>query len=285
MRPVARDSRSARIENDVKLRTKVENAYRQSLRNVVREAERRVAGVDDPLQIQRILRDFMNSVQFEDMCGRAAHQMATTLAVGQQQSWREAAALSTRGREIFNALKREMDGYFGEVVRVTVIDNSRLIRSVPEDLARKLSQMANEGYQAGKRPEQIAEEMRKTIPEATNGRINLIARTETAKASTALVEARSVSLGIEWYTWKTAKDGDRVRESHRIMEGVLCRWSDPPSPESLAGMKSYGNYHPGCFPNCRCIALPVIALTDISFPATAHINGSLRQVKSPGELG
>lgn len=275
MLPRISDSRS----NTILLRTKAENAYRRAIRGIIREAERKVIGVEDPNEIQRILRAFMNSVQFEDMCGRAAEQMATTLAVGQQQSWRQAAAKSTRGREIFNALKNEMRGDIGEAVRETIAANAKLIRSVPEELAEKLSMMASKGFEAGKRPEQIAAEMRKTFPQATKGKIDLIARTETAKASTALVEARSEALGLDWYIWRTAKDG-KVRSSHDFMDGVVCRWSDPPNPEQLAKEpKSYGNYHPGGIFNCRCIALPVISLSDLSPTVRVHINGSIQVMR------
>ena len=48
----------------------------------------------------------------------------------------------------------------------------------------------------------------------------LIARTEVSKTTTALTKARCNNLDIHWYVWRTAEDGNRVRKSHRIMNGV-----------------------------------------------------------------
>ncbi len=69
------------------------------------------------------------------------------------------------------------------------------------------------------------------------------------------------------------------------MNGVLCRWSDPPNPEGMfGGHDSGGFYHPGGIYNCRCIALPVIDYRDISFPVRAHVHGSIYSIGSVGDL-
>lgn len=247
-------------------------------------AEAKIAGMDDPVEIERTLREFMQGSSFTSLCEKAARQMATTLAVGQKTTWREAAAASTRGREIFLALKKELDAGIGAKVREITMANAWKIRTTTIQSAMKLTDIASQGYQAGLRPSEIAKQMKKALPSATNGQIKLIARTETSKAATALVEARSHDLGLNWYIWRTAKDGDRVRKSHQIMEGVICRWDDPPDPEALAGLKSYGPYHPGGFPNCRCIAIPIISIRDISYPAKVHIAGSVRIIRNAEEF-
>ena len=67
-------------------------------------------------------------------------------------------------------------------------------------------------------------------------------------------------IGLELYVWSTSSD-DRVRESHALMEGLLCRWDD-------ASVCSYDNgktweprpsgaidLHPGQDIQCRCIGL------------------------------
>ena len=59
------------------------------------------------------------------------------------------------------------------------------------------------------------------------------------------------------------------------MDGVVCLWSSPPSPEAIAGEeRTCGNYHPGDIFNCRCVALPVIALEDLRFPVRVCMGGA-----------
>jgi SPP1 gp7 family putative phage head morphogenesis protein len=200
-------------------------------------------------------------------------QMVTQVNRANVQSWREAAAKASRGREIYLALRKELQGGpVGTRVRDLVSENARLISSIPADVREHLNHEIMRYQQEGLRPEAVAKMLRKRIPELTKSRAALIARTEVSKADTAMTRYRSEDLEIDWYMWQTAEDG-RVRVSHRKMDKVLCRWDTPPPPEILAGEKSEGNYGPGEIYNCRCIALPVVSLDVISWPSKVY-NGS-----------
>ena len=198
---------------------------------------------------------------------------------------------SMKGREIYAALKKELTNTpVGIAVNEIVEGNSLLIKTVPRNLARQFSSYAQKMQMAGVRPEQIAAEMQKKAPQLAGYQVRRIARTESAKASTALIQARCESLGCDWYVWRTCMD-ERVRGypqgGHYKMEGVICRWSDPPNPEALfpyKGGKSAGSYHPGGIYNCRCIALPVVALEDISFPCRVHVHGKIVHIGSLNEF-
>ena len=149
-------------------------------------------------------------------------------------------ARSTRGREIYRALQQDIAGTV-EQRRVELIqENAQLIRSLPtrlrEDTARFIAAM----QMKGERPLTIAKRLQEQLPEVARSRLHLIARTETSKAATALTQARSEDLGLAYYIWKTARDGYRVRPSHRFMEGVIVPWDDTPAPEALAGSESSG---------------------------------------------
>jgi uncharacterized protein with gpF-like domain len=110
----------------------------------------------------------------------------------------------------------------------------------------------------------------------------LIARTETSKATTGLVMARSSSIGLNWLVWHSTGGigGDgRTRLAHRKMDGILMRWSDPPNPEALfpeKKVKAYGNYLPGATFNCRCWPAPLIRLDDVSWPAKVYMDGKIK---------
>jgi hypothetical protein len=60
------------------------------------------------------------------------------------------------------------------------------------------------------------------------------------------------------------------------MQGVLIRWSDPPAPEQLKGIKStLGHYHAGDAPNDRCYAAPLIDVDRINWPHKVYVNSQI----------
>lgn len=118
------------------------------------------------------------------------------------------------------------------------------------------------------------EEIRAKAPNLTEVQARRIARTESGKAQTALIQSRAQSLGHAFYRWSCSMD-QRVRDSHREMHNVICRWDDPPDPEALAGERSYGHYHPRGIFNCRCTAEPITSMLDITFPARVHVAGKI----------
>lgn len=81
----------------------------------------------------------------------------------------------------------------------------------------------------------------------SESRAELIARDQTLKLNGAITQIRQEAAGVEEYIWSTSLD-ERVRDSHRVLEGQRFAWSSPPEPG-----------HPGQDYQCRCVALPVIA--------------------------
>lgn len=58
--------------------------------------------------------------------------------------------------------------------------------------------------------------------------------------------------GAESYVWTTRRD-ERVRALHRLLEGTIQRWDDPP----LSGVPAFFG-HPGEPGGCRCTAFPIL---------------------------
>jgi len=262
-------------------RQRAESRYLRALRRIFRQIRQAIASAVTPAAAARALLQIAASPQFDTLCREAARQMVTQLAVGQRSTWRAAAAASGQGRRIYRALMSELARTgTGQAVSQIVQQNAQLIRTVPTQLAGRITDLVKQRRFEGFRPEDIMQEVRKMAPHLTDVEARRIARTESSKASTALVQARAEALGLDFYIWRTARDGERVRSSHRMMEGVICRWSDPPDPEGMAGERSYGAYHPGGIFNCRCIALPVIAPEDIEFPAKIHVSGKVEVIAS-----
>jgi len=259
------------------LQQQIERDYRLSLKRVFDQFVHALMGfgITDPRDISNLLYSFVDTEYFKEFAQRAASDMVTGIMTGTAKSWRAAARESMQGKRIYNAL-------MSEVSRETISDtfwglvksNAELISTFPLDIAKDVNKFITEETFRGRRSEFIAKDLLEKFPDVTKGRINLISRTETAKANTELLRAQSEEVDLPWYIWRTAKDGTRVRESHRIMEGVLCSWNDPPNPEKLAGeKKSYGAYAPGEIFNCRCWPEIVILIQQIKFPCKVHFGG------------
>lgn len=231
-----------------------------------------------PLEILNAFANIHRSIPvLEKLGARLAERMVTQLRVSNAHSWRAAAAKASRGREIYQLLRREMYTGVGTRVRELVAENAQLISSLPAKIRQEIDSEILRLQQEGERPEVIAQFIHQRIPKITKVRAALVARTETGKASVALTQARSENLKIEWYQWQTSED-QRVRDSHRLMDKVLVAWNNPPSPESLVHEKSYGHYPPGGIFNCRCDAYPLVSLDQVSWPARVYSNGIIQRM-------
>jgi SPP1 gp7 family putative phage head morphogenesis protein len=213
----------------------------------------------------------------QDAANTLAWRMVHWTSARNAKTWREAAERSQQSRKLYRLLQREMAGPTGSRVSRLVRENASLIRSLPLDVAERLNGEVLRAAQAGARPGTIAKMAKQRFPQLLRSRVQLIARTETAKTSTALTEARCLDLNLEWYEWLTSKDV-RVRPSHLKMDGVLVNWSDPPSPETLVGEKSVGHYNSGSIWNCRCTQAPLLTFSDVSWPHRVYWQGSIRQM-------
>lgn len=221
------------------------------------------------------MNNFQNSMQYEKFINSAVKRMVLPLDVGNQRTWREAAKKATKGKFLYRLLMDELKQGTGQIIQKQVMENVLLIKTLPNDVAQKVVNDIAENALKGARAESTEKIIKDKTDQHARASARLIARTETAKTMSALTKARCEQLGLRWYIWRTALDGTRVRLSHRIMEGVLVNWNNPPVPEELVGEKSAGHYHAGNIWNCRCFSEPVLELEDIRFPARVYYNGQI----------
>jgi len=256
---------------------RLEKAYEQGIKQIVH----RVLTPKRPEQtMEQWLQSLAERSQQEDIQRASetlAERMCKWVNTGNVKTWRVAAARSMQSQKLFKLLEVEMQGATGEAVRRIVQQNAKLISSIPLEAAQKLTDEVTKAQQRGARAGTIAKMMKARFPELVRSRVNLIARTESAKTSLALTQARCEELSIDFAAWSTSEDV-RVRPSHKLMDKVIFPWNDLPSPEALAGEKStLGTYGPGGCPNCRCVVYPVLSLDDIKFPARVYSQGAIRQ--------
>ena len=222
------------------------------------------------------MRNFQNSEPFNSFVYSAVRRMVTPLAIQNMKTWRKAAKKFTKNPYLYKLLMREINNGLKNDINIQIEENANLIKTLPTDVAKKVTKDIEEMALKGMRASEIAKVIREQTDKHSRASAKLIARTEVSKTTTALTKARCDNLDLHWYVWRTAEDGDRVRKSHRIMEGVLVNWNEPPSPEALAGEKSVGNYHAGNIWNCRCYPEPLIEIDDISWPHKVYTNGKIQ---------
>lgn len=126
--------------------------------------------------------------------------------------------------------------------------NVSLITSLGDDIKARVERVVLDAVISGMRPTALAETLRDEFG-ILDRRAQLIARDQTAKASSSLNELRQDQAGITHYRWSGVLD-NRERESHRAQEGKIFAWAVPPE----------GTGHPGAEINCRCIAISHIDL-------------------------
>lgn len=231
---------------------------------------------DDKEKYINDMRNFQNSEPFNSFVYSAVRRMVTPIAVQNMRTWRMAAKKATRNPSLYRMLMREINQGLKSDIEMQIEENAGLIKTLPTDVAKKVTNDISDMALKGMRASEIAKVIREQTDKHSRASAKLIARTEVSKTTTALTKARCDNLDLHWYVWRTMEDGDRVRKSHRIMEGVLVNWNEPPSPEALAGEKSVGNYHAGNIWNCRCYPEPLIEIDDISWPHKVYTNGKIQ---------
>jgi SPP1 gp7 family putative phage head morphogenesis protein len=104
-------------------------------------------------------------------------------------------------------------------------------------------------------------ELKKQIQEGFKRGLNkakLIAVNEIGNLSGSLERLNALSAGFNLYVWNTALD-ERVRDSHRPIEGMICSWDDstiykPSITSEWQGRGTIGatSKHPRMEMRCRC---------------------------------
>jgi len=160
------------------------------------------------------------------------------------------------GTEISLQLHRGIaEAPVGERMRELLAEQVGLIKSIPIEAGERVHKLTLQGLEDSTRAKAFVEEIQRS-GEVAESRAMLIARTEVARTASVLTQVRAEAAGSTSYVWETSRDGT-VRPGHRAMQGVVCRWDDPPAVEESDGTH---HEHPGTIWNCRCWARPIVEL-------------------------
>ena len=247
---------------------RAEREYQRQLRDVARQ----VRGVVDDsrlsvLQKQQALRFY--SRHLESWALETSTQMVLTANRKNMtqflSQFRHAGPNNPKARQFraanwFNfsesmgqALAELMLSPMGAEMAEVIIQNQKLITSLPDEAADMLNERLQKGLVTGLRPEELAQSLSE-VGNITMIRANTIARTEIGKTQSLLTEKRALHAGSEAYFWRTAEDRN-VRDSHAELNGMVIFWSAPPLVDGQRG-------HAGTFYNDRCYAEPILVSID-----------------------
>jgi len=262
---------------DWDVRTSTERRLYEGINRLTKTVKRIANTYNTVAEITSAISALTETPEWRAIAKAEALKMVKSVSVHNAKTWREAAAQAggKRSAEIFRLLKQELDK--SEPFRNIVHRNAQYISNMPDDVAKHITEHVSTQAVRGLRAEQILEDVRKFAPHVSETRARLIARTEVAKTNAAITQVRSQQVGVQFYTWQTAQD-QRVRSSHKHMQGVVCAYNSPPSPEQLKGEPTIGYYGPGEVFNCRCFASPIINANYEQWPKKMVKNGRLVQM-------
>ncbi len=255
---------------------RLERNYEKILKVIQNQFFQAISNKNNANEMINMLKVISRQHSFETYCQEIALKMVTSVYQKTEGNWRKAAEQNTKGREIYEVLKKEKQNVLMEnVIQKLIEQNAYFIKTLPLDIASDITKYIEKETTKGRRAEQLVQEIKIKFPEKTKANAKCIARTEISKAQSALTKTRAEILNIQWYIWRTSQD-ERVRNAHKHMEGVLVSWKDPPSPEQLSKSKyQYGKYHAGEIFNCRCYAEPIVDIRFVKFPRKVYYNGRI----------
>nr|WP_240938338.1 phage minor head protein [Hafnia alvei] len=225
------------------LRRKSERQYQKSLLAIANQIGEIVNGTYDGSQgsanaTVEILIDY--SALLDDWAEMVGKKM---FAQVEQEEWRQWRSVS---EEISEGLRNVVGNTpVGYVAQDIVYRQIQLMKSLPLEAAERVRDIQSRAIEAvinGERPEHLYSMIMQSGDVAAS-RARMIARTEIGRATSALTQARALSVGSEGYWWRI--EGVGTRPSHRRMKDKFVRWGNPPTLDGMTG-------HAGCLPNCNC---------------------------------
>lgn len=129
----------------------------------------------------------------------------------------------------------------------------RYIVDFTEEEIEKLRDRLSASLLKGRRQKEFVAEIAHSYS-ISESRAKFIARQETSLFAAKLKETRYLAAGVKEYIWRTIRDGHKIREDHKLLDGTTQRFDKPP----ITNQKTKARNNPGEDYNCYCVAIPVV---------------------------
>lgn len=206
-----------------------------------------------------VLSQLEMSQKYDEFAMKFAQALAKKGLRNQKGVWRKYYDAARRSRII--ALTKTWSQFEADVMTQAIAHNFTMIKSIPQSMKKVLYHKYTSTLIAEVAKGQLTRgSFARMLAQHGNKQAKLIARTETAKLQTAILENRATQLGSIVYRWLASND-KRTRPSHRQMNGVIVWWQPPNGNKPLLdNMRGSA----GEFPNCRCSPEPILDEDDLT---------------------
>ena len=148
--------------------------------------------------------------------------------------------------------------FFDSLIDQWVSENVDLIKTIPQDMLGRMKEIVKEGYLKGTNTTDITRMIQEAYgTEKRHARF--IALDQMSKLNARITQKEHEDAGVTSYEWSDSGD-ERVRESHRRLNGKIFEYADPPITDD--GRRC----NPGEDYRCRCVALPIFDFETLNLP-------------------
>ena len=235
---------------------KINKIYEEVFKKIYNTArkENKLLNKKDILKI--ILR-LENSEKYKKFAKKFAKELSKNALLKQRGIWKKFYNAARKKRHII--LPSTYKEFELNQFKKAISHNLKMINSIPKETMeiykyKYIETLINQVVKGSLGRGTFEKELKKSGAK----RAKLIARTETAKLQTVILENRAVDLGSVCYIWRASND-KRTRESHKKMNEVIVFWRKDSEKPILDNMQ--GNA--GEFPNCRCSTNPIFDENDL----------------------
>ncbi|MEK5340517.1 minor capsid protein [Weizmannia sp. FSL W8-1119] len=165
----------------------------------------------------------------------------------------------------------QSEPWLDEFMRSSINENVSYISTIRDEFFPKIEGIIYQGVKNGSSIKSIRDQLVERIG-MTKNRAQFIAVDQTGSIFGQMTAKRHQEMGVEKFKWSTSHD-DRVRQAHRVLDGRVFAYSDPPS-EGL----------PGTPYRCRCVAIPVFDDGQVKINQPNFLRVQTNGIDSPDDL-
>lgn len=262
--PLKRD-RNEKVLRPIHPNVGLEAEYRKRLDGLIREmsdstvywlkasyrANPPLAADESPAEaLRKSIRELARrwNQRFEDAAPKLARWFAKSTET------RSSSALRKILKDAGFTVQFKMTTAMRDVFDATLNQNVSLIRSISSEYFTEIEGMVMRSVQAGRDLGSLTKDLKARYG-VTHRRAALIARTQNNLATSSMVRARQVEVGLDEAIWVHSGGGHEPRPTHlkagreKVRYKISEGWFDPAVGEFI---------QPGQLINCRCVGRPVV---------------------------
>ena len=197
----------------------------------------------------------LNEMETTGSLLKALRKIGTIAKATEISEWKRAVH-KTLGVDIYEDYYN--GDFFASELENWVNDNVGLINTIPENMLGRMQKIILDGYNNGRSTAEITEQIQESY-QISKRHARLIARDQMGKLNARINRKLHEDAGVHKYEWSDSGD-QRVRESHRRLNGKIFEYSNPPETDD-------GRHcNPGEDYQCRCVDLAIFDFDTLTLP-------------------